>query len=49
MAVVRQAEAVVAGAAVVPGDVDALVDAARVVLPLALIDVCGEEREEGRG
>lgn len=49
MAVVRQAEAVVAGAAVIPGDVDALVDAARVVLPLTLIDICRGERERRAG
>lgn len=49
MAVVRQAEAVVAGAAVIPGDVDALVDAARVVLSLTLIDVCRGERERRAG
>lgn len=39
MAVVCQAEAIVTGAAVVPGDVDTLVDAACVVLPLTLIHI----------
>lgn len=46
VAIVRQAEAVVAGAAVVAGDVDALVHAARVVLPLTLINVCRGEGQE---
>lgn len=44
MAVVCQAEAIVTGAAVVPGDVDTLVDAACVVLPLTLIHICRERR-----
>jgi len=44
VAVVGQAEAVVAGTAVVARDVDTLVDTACVVFPLALVDVCGERR-----
>lgn len=46
MAVVCQAEAVIAGAAVVAGDVHALVHAARVVFPLTLINIWGGERWE---
>lgn len=48
MAVVCQAEAVIAGAAVIPRDVDTVVDAASVIVPLALIDVCREGREPQR-
>lgn len=48
MAIVRQAEAVVASAAVIPRDVDTVVDAARVIIPLTLVDVCTEGRKDQR-
>lgn len=45
MAVVREAEAVVARAPVVPRDVDALVDTSSVIIGRALIDVCSETQK----
>ena len=46
MSVVGQHESVVAGAPVVARDVDALVDAASVVVVLTLVHVCGRGGQE---